>query len=490
MQRTEGLDQADVLKFWKMSLRHDELYKDIELEKGQTIRDKAEKELIECIETDGVFDEVLKKIFPGGLPKLLKTELKDLTITELQEVWKSEEGITVESWEKKHMAYVKLMIIYAVSHILGTIDFKRKKFLKEQIGKYVPADLKSIVSTCLKLLIKYLDDSTEPDPSKIKDNVRTRIDVVFPEGVLETGDPIEIKYYVVRKIAAALAIFGTSYDGSRLRNSYVKRGINKNSGDVHQALQATIITSCDYDEDGSMHACPEAYPLELQFPAALSPQERKDDDKKYNEIKLERLRRALGVNIGFFQYTNHLADLFIKEAKLAEENSGGTAQLSDKEQLGIKFIQILATDDPKTFILLKEKINENSKVYKQKFTKAFKTLEKYWIKKYRTFILNRFELITNIFKGHDGVTLNIINGFANRCLGEAIKDDCDYRSLNKNIQNMILAAEDLPEGQKVAGQRMTTICSEMHAYIETHQEVGSIQDLIRKGENGLERLLA
>ncbi|MFC1599430.1 hypothetical protein ACFL3T_00190 [Patescibacteria group bacterium] len=501
LQRTEVLDKTDVLYFWKMSLRHEELHNgdDEELEA------KAEEELMKSIKEDGVFDEVMRKIFPGGLPKLLKTDLKDASISELQAIWKSEEGVTKESWEKKHMAYIKLMVIYSVSHILGTIDFERKRFLKEQIGKYVPADLKTKVSTCLKLLTKYLEDSTEPDPTKIKDTVRTRIDVVFPEGVLETGNPTEIKHYVVRKVAETLAMFGTSFDASRLRNSYIKGGINRNSGDIHRALQVTLITSCDYDEDGNINPCPEAYPLELQFPAELTPQERKDDDKKYNEKKLAAVRRALGTKIEFFDYVSHLADLFIKEPELIEETSGGTYELSDVERLGIKFIKILSTDDPETFKLLKDKIDESSKVYGQKFKKALKALEKYWHKKHKTFILERFAILTDVLEEHDGVAVNRMKDYINRSIGKVAvyynskiekstiikqdEHDC-YVHVARHIELILLSIQDLTKEQKVLGQRISTICNAMLEYIQKHEEAGQIEQLVEQGDNGLERLLA
>jgi len=489
IQRTEVLDKADVLRFWKMSLRNDDLHKG---KNEEEIEAEAEENLMKCIKEDGVFDEVLKKIFPGSLPKLLRTELKDASITELQEIWKTEEGITKSSWERKHMAYLKLMIIYAVSHILGSIDFDRKRFLKEQIGKYVPADLKTKVSTCLKLLVKYLDDATEPDPTKIKDSVRTRIDVVFPEGVLETGNPTEVKHYVVRKLAEVLAIFGTSFDANRLRNSYIKGGINKNSGDVHRALQVTLITSCDYDEDGNIRACPEAYPLEIQFPAELSAEERKKDDKRYNEKKLAALRKSLGTKIEFFDYVSHIADLFIKEPELIEEKSGGTYELSDVERLGIKFVRILSTDDPETFKLLKEKIGESSKVYSQKFKKALKAFEKYWNEKHKTFILERFEIIEDVLKDYDGVAVYRMKEFVNRAVGKVAvgyQKNC-WVEVAGHIANILHLIEDLPKDQQILGQRLSTVCHAMLEYSSKHEEIGHIDQLVEEGEKGLERLLA
>lgn len=496
MQRREVLDDSDVLLFWKMSLRQNG-NGEIKVEDGETLREKAERELMEKINEDGVFDKVMGKIYPDGLPEELNSALADAGITELQQVWKDEKGATLGSWKLKQAAYIKLVVIYAISHILGTIDFDRKKFLKEKIGGELPSDSKidqkTKVSACIKLLRRYLDDSTAPDPSIIKDHVRCRVDVNFPEGVLETNNINEINYYVTRRLAAVLVHLScTNYDDTRIRNSYVKKGINPNSAEtnLHKALQVTLISSCDINKNGEAVPCPEAFPVEIQLAAALSKEDRKRDDEAYEAKKLAQVRSMLGVNVEFFGFVNHLADLFIKESDVNEERSGGTSDLSEKEIMAVQFMKILATKDPGTIALLKAKIQEKPQIYQKKFEKAFDKIEEYWGNKYKIFLLKHLESISDILKVQDDEYSEILYQLNNECIGELYKPAYRLSEIWDILdKKMCVICDEMNHESPVIAQRVIIMINEIKDYIVYHGCKTNIINLISEAKSGLRELL-
>src|SRR4030042_4404774 len=139
---------------------------------------------------------------------------------------------------------------------------------------------------------KFLTDSTEPDPGLIRDLFRARFDLVLPKGVMEVyeqGEIYEIQRVVEQYVAAIISAFSSSYSFARLRNSFIKKGINDLSTDRYQAFQFT----CFPFDKGSF----KSYPFEIVIWKPIT-----DDIKVYQENKLQEVRRILGVETTFFQY--------------------------------------------------------------------------------------------------------------------------------------------------------------------------------------------
>jgi hypothetical protein len=454
MQRREALDLLDLIELWKPSLKLMDI-------KTNEDRKAAEESIFHEIEN--VFEGIKAKLFKDKAENFCLKELETNSITELQNLWRKENGFTLKSWELKHKAYIKLMLIYGIMKVIGTINFnqkrQRKRTIQRLFEKYIYAEnnitevsLKEIVSVAMKDIKHFLSDTREPDPRIIRDHVRVRWDVVMPEGVLETNDIDAIRDYVVEDIARILAIIGTSYSFDRLRNSWIKKGINHNSGSKHRAFQFTVyplndirykdeelkkpddpnqvkfaeiiepITKSEENESQeqspffengivieemkkAQHAsneneiilkCPETFPFEVQLVAQLTPEERKKDNEDYENKKVQELRNLLGCDVKFEDFVDHLAELFIKQVKMPEEKAGGISDLSEKERLGIIFLKILANDDAETIKYLKTAYADKKESVIKKFNKAKRTITNYWDSKMKVFMQDKISILSNI----------------------------------------------------------------------------------------------
>ena len=322
--------------------------------------DKSAQALESCaIEAN----EISKKFTDSGEIYFCKTieETNDIRI--LEKFFIEEDGLTLESWNKKHGAYIKIRLLFAIYSIYGTVDRDLVKDVTKSVNaildrytakatiKYNGEEVSGLIlnptvngeigpnsvfidrfavnaKELMSLILKYATRSS-PDPGAIKDLTRFRVFLtqdprsahpIFYERQIDTEDQMnEVVTDVITRVTAVLMrIYGTSYDPNRLRIS-VDNGakLNNKSGNNHHGFHMTFQTPFDFslntDEDEVAMIVKQFGPIrsiEAQILRYLSEAEYEKDVVQYSEKKVEVTQNVLGIGITFAENLSNFCDVF------------------------------------------------------------------------------------------------------------------------------------------------------------------------------------
>lgn len=519
VNRREAMNFLKLIYLWKPSL--EKKINELE-EKGSSgnineskIHNKKRQKLVMQAEKEvwgeikNTFEELCTSLFDKDVSQIFPGDLSTNSVSELQQIFKEEDGCTKKSWEKKYMAYLKLTYIFALIKILGTIDFERlkkvrggfqEKLIKHKrnldlVGAEVEEtriDIKTRLSVVLKYLKKMLNERAGYYPADIRDLVRLRISVAIPDVFIEDESIEEVKDCIVNVLKTIIPVFGASYVRNRLRNSFVSGKVNSFSGANHRALQVTFLSLMDVEE----RRCPESVPLEVQIRKGLSEEERKKDDLEYKTKKINRLRHDSGVDVKFADYVSHIADIFIKKADFNDkEQKGGEPWLSEKELLAVDFLKIISTDDEETKEYLRDEWGSNKAVYKRKLSLAVREISNYWSNKLKLFIENKIRLMQQILeKRCDETNLQAAKRFkstAEDILDNAKASQPNFDTIKSCIGSLRVQAGFCSEGceKDTVNRRLFNKIFQIERYFGEREKI-NISELLENASDSLARFFS
>jgi hypothetical protein len=321
---------------------------------------KAAKALEPCaIEANAISKEFTN----NGEVYFCKTIENINDIRELQKLFVEEDGLTLESWHKKHGAYIKIRLLFAIYTIRGTVDTDLVKDVTKSVEAildrytakatidYMGEKVSGLIlnptingeigpnsvfidryavnaKELISLILKYATKSAS-DPRAIKDLTRFRIFLTqdpraahkkfYNEQMTNEDQKNEIIINVITRVTAILMrVFGTSYDSNRLRIS-VNDGdkLNKKSGNKHNGFHMTFQTSFDFslkDNGDKVEMVVKPFgpsrSIEAQVLKHLSQDEYQEDVKQYSKKKVEFTQDVLGIGIGFAENLSNFCDVF------------------------------------------------------------------------------------------------------------------------------------------------------------------------------------
>jgi len=351
LERNEAIGSTSLLQIWKKSA--------MLLDRD----DEAAQELAICAKEA---NEISTKYTEDNSMYFCKTIENTNDIRELENIFNAEDGITLESWNKKHGAYVKISLMYAISVIHGTVDTEVVRKVTNVIaailekhsipynegyilnptkdGLIGPNSLfidriqisaKEEISTVLKYATRFLTDNIQ-DPGSIKDLVRFRIVLtqdlrdshyIFKDREIDTDDERKdlAMDVVSRGLAIIMKFLGTSYDENRTKNSIIteepfniKSVSDNNNGVKHRAMHVTVNTSvdCEYDngsQEGNLNVSEYGtnHPIEVQLLKYISEKEYEEDISEYQRKKIEASKSALGIGVTFTENLNNFCEVFL-----------------------------------------------------------------------------------------------------------------------------------------------------------------------------------
>lgn len=385
------------------------------VETGELTKEEAVEQLKYCAEKA---NNVSKLFTKDNAVYFCKDIENTNELDELQRLWMEEEGDTLTSWERKHGAFVKASLMYAIHVIDGTICRKETNMVMKEIrrriesisidmggdavllnptdeGEVGPNSLildkvdynsKDPESEYLKFIIKLLSDDIAPDANSTSD--RTRFRGHLREDPRESHPSFANYSVKVAEIASAtkfLAIvmmrFGTTVDKRNIRNSIdTGQGINDKSGRVHRALQWKGSIFVDKYPDGSVRKKAKSYMYESQALCYVPEGNYEADVAEYRRKKILKAQKVLGVGINFAADTLNLCDVFVNryrfphdtpEMRELAEFSFGQKMFKVpfmKEMVASKILGRLVSDDVDTKRIVEELFQQRSASKKLKQT--------------------------------------------------------------------------------------------------------------------------
>jgi len=431
--RETAIKSIDLLALWHSAV-----------ETGELTREEAASQLAYC----GEKANNVSKMFTNDSSIYFCKDVEEMNnIAELQDMWNKEKGNSLDSWEKKHGAFVKASLMYAIHMIDGTIDRTETGMVMKEIKRRVMAVCKDIdgsrilvnptddgelgpnslivgdidfnskeaVSEYLKFITKLLSDNISPDVHTTSDRHRFRAYLL--EDPRESHPSFANLNVEVAEIAAAtkwmaiiMMLFGTTVDKRNVRNSIdTGQGINGNSGRVHRAIQWKGSITVDKKANGSIREKGKAYMYESQALCFVKEGDYEADIAEYTRKKVLRAQKTLGVGVGFVDDTLNLCTVFANrysflndkpEMRELAEISFGHKMLKVpfmKETVASKLLGRLVSSDITTRKVLKEMFQQKS--FSKTLKQVFREMETYLYGLKRHYLVMRSMQLIQIGNG-------------------------------------------------------------------------------------------
>lgn len=409
--RETAIRSVDLVELWHSAVESEDLTKEEAIEQLEYCAEKANQ-------VSKLFTDDNTVYFCDYVE-----QSNDLSV--LQDVWNKERGDTVESWEKKHGAFVKASLMYAIHMIDGTICRKETNMVMKEIrrrienicvdlggdavlvnpteeGRVGPNSLilnkidfnsKDPESEYLKFITKLLNDDVAPHAHTTSDRHRFRgylLEDPRNSHPHYKNTPVEVAEIAAatKFLAIVMMRFGTTVDKRNVRNSInTGHGINERSGRIHRALQWKGSVFVDRRADGSLRDKAKSYMYECQALCHVPEGSYEADVAEYRRKKILKAQKVLGVGINFAADTLNLCDVFVNRyafphdtpamRELAETTFGAKMQKVPfmKEMVAQKIIDRLTTNNKHTREIILELLQRRSAG--KKIAQALEEIEQY-----------------------------------------------------------------------------------------------------------------
>ncbi len=420
--RETAIKSVDLVELWHSAVESEDLTKEEAVEQLEYCAEKA--------------NQVSKLFTDDNTVYFCENIEQNNDLSVLQKVWHEERGDTVSSWEKKHGAFVKASLMYAIHMIDGTICRKETNMVMKEIrrrigdicvdlggdavlvnptedGKIGPNSLilnkidfnsKDPESEYLKFITKLLNDDVAPHAHTTSDRHRFRgylLEDPRNSHPHYKNVPVEVAEIAsaTKFLAIVMMRFGTTVDKRNVRNSInTGYGINEKSGRIHRALQWKGSVFVDRHADGGLREKSKSYMYECQALCHVPEGSYEADVAEYRRKKILKAQKVLGVGINFAADTLNLCDVFVNRyafphdapemRELAEITFGAKMQKVPfmKEMVAKKIIDRLTTNNQQTQEIIVELLQRRSAG--KKITQALEEIEIY-LNKLKAHYLNR-----------------------------------------------------------------------------------------------------
>jgi len=402
--RETAIKSVNLVELWHSAVETDALTKEEAVEQLEYCAKKANS---------------VSKLFTDDNTVYFCDDVENINeLDELQKLWMEEKGDTLASWEKKHGAFVKASLMYAIHVIDGTICRKETSMVMKEIRRRIEAitidmggdavllnptpegtvgpnslilervdyNSKDPESEYLKFVIKLLSDDIAPDANSTADRHRFRghlLEDPRKSHPLFANYPVETAEITAatRFLAIVMMRFGTTVDKRNIRNSInTGQGINDKSGRVHRALQWKGSIFVDKYPDGTVRKKAKSYMYEAQALCHVPEGDYEADVAEYRRKKILKAQKVLGVGINFAADTLNLCDVFVNryrfphdapEMRELAENTFGPKMFRVpfmKEMAAGKILGRLVSDDVDTKRVIEKLFKRRSSGKKLKQT--------------------------------------------------------------------------------------------------------------------------
>ncbi|MBN1494846.1 hypothetical protein JW911_03885 [Candidatus Peregrinibacteria bacterium] len=277
-------------------------------------------------------------------------------LDELRKILYEEGEFSFNLWQRRHHAYVKISLIYALLMIEGKIDrdrieYNAKRIFKklERITYYYGEDpetkeqiyilnpepdgslgknsilinnltfnTKEDLSLLLKFLLKVLDDKIAPNIDDIRDLIRGRIQML--KDTRKSHPSLHSLSQERAEIAAAtkilgivMTVFGNSIDRNSIKQSIEGNvPINENSTNqrLHRAVQQKFSIMIDSMPDGRIKEAGENTSCEMQIRCYVPSNLDSQEIAEYINKKANAAMAKLGI-FNFDKHILHMCEVFI-----------------------------------------------------------------------------------------------------------------------------------------------------------------------------------
>lgn len=510
--RETAIESVDLLSLWHSAIESEDLSREEAIEQLEYCAEKAND---------------VSKLFTEDQSVYFCDAVQDTNnIDELQRLWNEEKGDSVSSWEKKHGAFVKASLMYAIHMIDGTICRKETNMVMKDIRKRIESVCKDLggdevllnpnqdgeigpnslilnkidynskdpESEYLKFITKLLSDDIAPDAHTTADRHRFRgylLEDPRKSHPLFENYPVEMAEIAAatRFLAIVMMRFGTTVDKRNVRNSITTgQGINDKSGRVHRALQWKGSIFVDRKPDGTLRDKAKSYMYECQALCHVPEGSYEADVAEYRRKKILKAQKVLGVGINFSADTLNLCDVFVNRytfshdtpemRELAEMAFGGKMQRVPfmKEMVANKIVGRLVSDDPQTMGKIRKLFKRRSSGKKLKQT--LEEMEEY-VRSLRRHCLNRKSLHLYCIvadKVQDEVFVSKVNTLKKFFAEGQLIETSD---INRRVHELQALFEDYAFVRKLSEYDEET-------YLEIRELLEEIHFIAHKGPSGLE----
>ncbi|MBA4336957.1 hypothetical protein C0416_04275 [bacterium] len=381
--RETAISSIDLVTLWHSGV-----------ETGEITREEAVKQLA----YSGNKANSVSKLFTEDNSVYFCEEIANTNeLDKLQEMWLEEKGDTVKSWEKRHGAFVKTSLMYAIHTIDGTIDRGETAMVMKEIRRRIESVYKDVggskvlvnptkdggvgpnslflekidfnskdpESEYLKFITRLLSDDIAPDANTTSDRHRFRGHMLedprqsHPSFANLTIEAAQLAT-ATKFLAIVMTCFGTSVDKKDVRNS-ISTGqcINRKSGRLHRAFQWKAAVFIHKDPFGNMKD-PKSHLYEGQVVCYVPEADYLADIAEYRKKKILEAQKVLGVGVNFAADTLNHCEVFVNRYSFKQdapnsrelsESAFGSMMLNApfmKEMVAKKILDRITSEDPET----------------------------------------------------------------------------------------------------------------------------------------------